>query len=108
MIPFISVDLVAWLLEWLTPVTPFDNPGEVDFVLLLLLLLLFEITRVFEFVLGSPETLLSASSYEGNDFVIGLAPFDFNFNILNKNYKQNFVIVYFLTFNLYFLKRFLL
>ena len=94
MIPFISVDFVAWLLGWLTPVTPFDKPGEVDFVLLLL----FEITIVFEFVLGSPETLLSASSYEGNDFVIGLAPFDFNFNILNKNYKQNFVIVYFFTF----------
>lgn len=53
----ISVDLL---------IAPFTKVGD-DFMLLLL--------KFIEdlFVFDSPETRLSASSYVGNDFVIGLA-----------------------------------
>jgi hypothetical protein len=58
------------------PVTPLEILGEADFKLLLLVV--FEIIKVFELVLDSPETRLSASSYDGSDFVMVVAPFDLN------------------------------
>ena len=48
-------------------ITPFTKVGD-DFMLLLL-----KLTEDL-FVLDSPETLLSASSYVGNDFVTRLVP----------------------------------